>query len=319
MNKFNHSREFYEKRVTSSMDNQIKFEQDFIEGLVDFNSNKKTQKSILFDETIKTLKIKETIINNIEKMMKIATTTVEYFSFLPNELRCIEIIALYCIRRNGYLIRSVPVKSINRKMVIEAVKLIPKIIEFLPDEYKNDYEIAVMCVKKRGMTLQFFSDDIKNNYYIVENAIKQNCNSAKYASNILIESGVLIDSIIESIDFDIDFDDFPKIIGNDPIFLSKVINKNVLFYYKIPKKFKKNDLVFKALLNAENNKEILFHMLEKDPFIFYDLLRENKLNEEICQYIIQIMANKYGNSIENDKNTLLRFDAMKEFIFIMQK
>ena len=77
------------------------------------------------------------------------------------------------------------ISKMDRKRLMRDLSNNVELIEYIPDNQKNDKELILGCSFGLGLALRFVSDDLKNDKEIVLKALKKDGLALKYASNIL--------------------------------------------------------------------------------------------------------------------------------------
>jgi hypothetical protein len=76
-------------------------------------------------------------------------------------------------------------KTMDRDFAIDAININPKLLEYLDNSFRNDFEIMKLAVSKNGELLKLASDELKNNRKIVSLAVRNSPSALGFASNDL--------------------------------------------------------------------------------------------------------------------------------------
>ena len=67
-----------------------------------------------------------------------------------------------------------PKLKMNYSFLEKLIKLNGYCLQYIPDIFKNDFDLAFFAVKQNGLSINFVDGDLKKNKKIIIEAIKQN-------------------------------------------------------------------------------------------------------------------------------------------------
>lgn len=138
----------------------------------------------------------------------------------------------------------------NYRFVKNIIKKYPNLLEFVSQDFKNNYKIVKYAVK-RSNVLKFASENLRDNYFIVKYAIKYHAYSIIDASDDLKQNHKLLKHVIRKRGPAILFHSYN--IELDYKLVKYAIKKNTQCFIFLPTKFKKYNLVNTFLINKNIN------------------------------------------------------------------
>lgn len=212
----------------------------------------------------------------------------------------------------------------NRDAVMELSKT-PDTLEYLSDNWKNNYDIVMEYVKNDGSSLKHASIELRNNYDIVKAAVWSSSYAFKYASDEMKNKYDIAKKAISGTPSNIQyispnsehFYEFALYAAKESFFQRGPLQDNIKFctevleancssYHCVSERLKKNyDILFATTIGI-NNCEGLTDCLSKERLIFNSNITQFK------NHIPPVYTNLFRNGM------MFSFNANRDKIKAIQ-